>query len=119
MNNKKLRLLPVVKFIIVLCTCLFSLLPFFIMFKGSFESYNSIVSLQFHLLPKNASMYNYFDLLANYEFLRWFFNSVFVAIAAIAINWHGWNIRAKKSPTPWFFLHKLFQCRQLWFRCTS
>ncbi|HAX53035.1 carbohydrate ABC transporter permease [Muricomes intestini] len=86
MNNKKLRLLPVVKFIIVLCTCLFSLLPFFIMFKGSFESYNNIVSLQFHLLPKNASMYNYFDLLANYEFLRWFFNSVFVAIAAIAIN---------------------------------
>lgn len=86
MNNKKLRLLSTAKFVIVLCTCLFSLFPFLIMFKSSFESYNDIVSLRFNLMPQNASTYNYFDLLTNYDFIKWFFNSIFVATVAIAIN---------------------------------
>jgi ABC-type glycerol-3-phosphate transport system permease component len=56
------------------------------MFRSSFEPYTSIVSLDFHILPENGSLNNYIDLLSNYDFLKWFFNSVFVAIAAIAIN---------------------------------
>lgn len=86
MSKLPKRLLPAAKSIIILFPCLFSLLPFLIMFKGSFEDYNSIVSLKFHLLPQHGSLFNYNDLLTNYDFLKWFFNSVFVAVAAIAIN---------------------------------
>ena len=86
MTDKRLRLLPGVRIIIILIASLFSLFPFFIMLRSSFEGYNDIVSLQYHLLPIEPSVHNYLDLLTNYQFLKWFVNSVIVAVAAIAIN---------------------------------
>jgi ABC-type glycerol-3-phosphate transport system permease component len=84
--NKRTKLLPAARIAIIIATSILSLFPFYIMLRGSFEPYNSIVSLNFHLLPEKASFYNYYDVIVNYSLLAWFFNSVVVAVTAIAIN---------------------------------
>ena len=56
------------------------------MLKSSFEPYTSIVSLDFHLLPENASLDNYVTVCQEYPILRWFCNSAVVAGVAIALN---------------------------------
>ena len=86
MYKKRISLVPAIQMVIILAACLFSLFPFFIMFRSSFEGYNDIVSLKYHVLPINPSLANYKDLTVNYQFLKWFFNSVAVSIAAILIN---------------------------------
>lgn len=82
----KKRLLFLTKIIIVLVACIFSLFPFLIMLKSSFEPYTSIVSLNFHLLPESASLDNYVNVCKDYPLIRWFVNSVLVAVAAIILN---------------------------------
>ncbi len=82
----KKRLLFLAKIIIVLVACIFSLFPFLIMLKSSFEPYTSIVSLNFHLLPESASLDNYVNVCKDYPLIRWFVNSALVAVAAIILN---------------------------------
>lgn len=83
---RKNRLLYPARVLVILLASLFSLFPFLIMLKSSFEPYTSIVSLDFHLLPENASLDNYVTVCQEYPILRWFCNSAVVAGVAIALN---------------------------------
>lgn len=72
--------------LVILLIGIFALLPFVIMLKSSFEPYNSIVSVDFHLIPRPFTLENYKEVLTNYPLPRWFFNSTIVAVVAIALN---------------------------------
>ncbi len=85
-NQKQPVTLRILRTLIVLVVSLFSIFPFWIMLKSSFEPYTSIVSLDFHLLPETPSFANYIDVCKNYHLLRWFGNSLIVAFFAIALN---------------------------------
>lgn len=82
----KKRLLYLAQVLIILLACIFSLFPFLIMLKSSFEPYTSIVSLDFHLLPESAGLDNYVTVCREYPIIRWFLNSALVAVAAIILN---------------------------------
>lgn len=84
--NKRYTLPRCAKTVVILLAVLFSLFPFFIMFKSSFEPYTAIVSLDFHLLPQQASLENYITVCRDYPLWRWFLNSGIVALAAITLN---------------------------------
>ena len=85
-NQKQSVTMKILRTLIVVVASLFSIFPFWIMLKSSFEPYTSIVSLDFHLLPEAPSIANYIDVCTNYHLLRWFGNSLIVAFFAIALN---------------------------------
>ncbi len=71
--------------ILIVCSIL-TILPFVWMLCSSFKSNAEINALAQHFLPQDFTAQNYADVLQKFDFLRYFFNSLFYALVITVVT---------------------------------
>ena len=76
----KRRVMSIVLFIVLILMGILTVVPFVWMVLSSFKTNAEISALEQTLLPQQCTLENYTSLQSNFNFLRYFANSVFIAV---------------------------------------
>lgn len=79
------RVLSIVLSIVLMLVGIITVIPFVWMVLSSFKTNEEIGALQQTLLPKFPTLENYTNLQSNFDFLRYFGNSIFIAVIVTAL----------------------------------
>ena len=66
--------------------CFLTLIPILYAFSISISGSNSIISTEFHVLPKTITMDNYITILTERPFGRWFANSLLLSVLTVLLT---------------------------------
>ena len=66
--------------------CFLTLIPILYAFSISISGSNSIISTEFHVLPKTITMDNYITILTERPFDRWFANSLLLSVLTVLLT---------------------------------
>lgn len=72
-----------------------TLIPILYAFSISISGSNSIISTEFHILPKTITMDNYITILTERPFGRWFVNSLLLSALTVLPNYAWWLCRLR------------------------
>ena len=81
----KHKTLKTVLYIVLALLGVVTVFPFVWMVLSSFKTNNEIQSIVQTLLPQEAIVDNYLNLQQTFDFLRYFLNSIFIAVAVTVI----------------------------------
>lgn len=82
---KKQRVMSVTLFIVLILAGIVTVVPFVWMVLSSFKTNAEISSLHQTLIPQEFTLDNYTSLQSNFNFLRYFANSVFIAVVVTVL----------------------------------
>ncbi len=86
MKKKKVSCMPVL-YVILIIYALITLYPFLWALSASFKNYAELTGGGLSLIPKNITLENYAKIFTRESaYLRWFFNSVFLATLITGVN---------------------------------
>jgi ABC-type glycerol-3-phosphate transport system permease component len=85
-HNSQRRLVMFALYGILIVASIISLLPFYWMFMSSFKPLNDILTIPVTVVPLNATVDNYTNLLTNTLFARSMLNTTIVALANVLIQ---------------------------------
>lgn len=77
----KTRILQIVLWVVLVSGMLVFIFPFFFMISNSFEKFTFVLPSPPHIFPKEITLDNYRNILLDNHYLRFFFNSVIVAVS--------------------------------------
>lgn len=72
--------------IFFIIACFFALLPVLYALSVSFNADNSLLSSNFHFIPRRFTLANYKAIFTDYPVMLWFKNSLVLALATVAIS---------------------------------
>ena len=81
----KKRVMNIALFVVLLFVGILTVVPFVWMVLSSFKTNAEISALNQTLLPLEFTLENYTSLQSNFNFLRYFANSVFIAVVVTAL----------------------------------
>ena len=88
MTGKKLKEKVKLTFLNIgfILLCFLTLIPVLYAFSISISGSNSIISTEFHVLPKTITMDNYVTILTERPFGRWFANSLILSVMTVLLT---------------------------------
>jgi ABC-type glycerol-3-phosphate transport system permease component len=84
-NKVQIRLWQIAGNAVLLVAVFLLVMPYLYMISASFKEGNEIFSIPINVLPEGLYMGNYELLFGETNFVRWFFNSVFVSLSRAAL----------------------------------
>lgn len=82
--KERMKLITLNLFFIVLC--LVTMVPVFYTLSVSFNGQNSLLTSQFSFIPKDFTLDNYREVLFGEDIIRWFGNTVILAVTTVALS---------------------------------
>ncbi len=87
MDNQKISIWKILLYVVLTLYAVITLIPFLWALSASFKTLAEISSGETNLLPKNFTLDNYRQIFFQQPlFLRWLFNSVFIAFSVTILN---------------------------------